>query len=286
VVASFSPRIFTRVDVDATGPAANQAAYCVCALGGQDCVVSVWLTCKAKAACVVHGLFTEDVLDLSWASDGATLLACSMDGSVACVRLEPHEIGVPLPHEEQADRLASLYGHDHGAAANGGAACSSAPVPHSAQMLLLEGASPVRSLSRGLAAAAPAQPPAHRRVGLSCPVHAGHPPMPATPPADSANRRAGSVGGWAAPEFSPEQVIRLQRETKTKDGRRRITPVAVDLPVVDMPDALPPPAAQDAFLSAQVAAPGLAGAVPPLSHGGVGVAPSGPIAPSEHSRQH
>lgn len=282
VVAAFSPRIFTRSDVDGTGPAAGRAAYCVCALGGQDCVVSVWLTCKAKAACVVHGLFTEDVLDLSWASDGATLLACSMDGSVACVRLEQHEIGSPLPHAEQADRLASLYGHDHGT--GGGETSSPAPLPHSAQMLLLEAASPARSVGRGLAAAAPVQPPVQRLAEPSSPVHAGQAPLPATPPADAAHRRAGacSLGGWAGPDFSPEQVIRLQRETKTKDGRRRITPVAVDLPVLDVPaPAPPPPAAQHALLSAPLAAPAFAAAAAPLALQNDGVvAPAEACAPS------
>ena len=192
---------------------------------------------------MVRDLFSEDVLDLSWASDGRTLLCCSMDGTVASIRLEPSEIGYPLSEDEQAARLAHLYGENY---MSGGAhIVAAAQLPQSAEMLQLEGTSPAKPLGRRHAEAAgcpplqprPAPKPSWVRgssTGPSSPqpTRGGAGGAPATPPPSRSSGAAIANGtspaGSGANQLSPEQVIRLQRETKTKDGRRRITPVAID----------------------------------------------------------
>ena len=85
VCAAFNPRTFRRAqtangDGGADGGAKKGAPYSCCALGGQDCTLSLWLTSSPKPLVVVRKIFEQDVLDLSWSPDGCTLLACSMDG--------------------------------------------------------------------------------------------------------------------------------------------------------------------------------------------------------------
>ena len=94
VCAAFNPRTFQRVApaapaaADGAGSAASNgngdssgdsggnsggnsggrvgSAYSCCALGGQDCTLSIWLTASPKPLVVVRQLFEQDVLDLSW----------------------------------------------------------------------------------------------------------------------------------------------------------------------------------------------------------------------------
>ena len=46
------------------------APYCCCAVGGQDCLLSIWLTSRPKPLVVVKDIFEQDVLDLAWTPDG------------------------------------------------------------------------------------------------------------------------------------------------------------------------------------------------------------------------
>ena len=77
----------------------GSATYFCCALGGQDCTLSLWLTSSPKPLVVVRKIFEQDVLDLAWSPDGYTLLAVSMDGSLACLRLEQAELGAIETHD-------------------------------------------------------------------------------------------------------------------------------------------------------------------------------------------
>ena len=68
VCTSFNPRVFRRVPKD--GQATASAPYTCCALGGQDAVLSLWVTASAKPLVVVRKIFEQDVLDIAWAPDG------------------------------------------------------------------------------------------------------------------------------------------------------------------------------------------------------------------------
>lgn len=62
-------------------------------MGSRDRTLSVWLTSLKRPLVVVHDLFTNSVLDISWSSSGLHLLACSWDGTVACIQFTSEEIG-------------------------------------------------------------------------------------------------------------------------------------------------------------------------------------------------
>lgn len=58
---------------------------------------------------VIKDLFDDSVLDISWSSRGDFLLACSWDGTVACVMFEQAEIGVPLSMDEKNALYERVY---------------------------------------------------------------------------------------------------------------------------------------------------------------------------------
>ena len=113
VVAAFSPQIYTPPPPPRPPPPPPRAPprrRTACAVGGQDCNLSVWLTSRAKPLVVVRDLFEKDVLDMAWSPDGRALFCVSMDGTLAALQLEVAEIGTPLPAAERQAWLQRLYG--------------------------------------------------------------------------------------------------------------------------------------------------------------------------------
>ncbi|GLV43884.1 hira [Carabus blaptoides fortunei] len=84
--------------------------YCCCAIGARDRSLSVWLTSLKRPLVVIHDLFTSSVLDLSWSSSGLHLIACSWDGTVACIEFTPEEIGKPLSTSDKNALYERMYG--------------------------------------------------------------------------------------------------------------------------------------------------------------------------------
>lgn len=84
--------------------------YCCCAIGSRDRSISVWLTSLKRPLVVIKDLFEDSVLDISWSSNGLHLLACSWDGTIACVVFSPEEIGSPLSVSEKNSLYERMYG--------------------------------------------------------------------------------------------------------------------------------------------------------------------------------
>ncbi|XP_069684030.1 protein HIRA isoform X2 [Periplaneta americana] len=84
--------------------------YCCCAIGSRDRSLSVWLTALKRPLVVIHELFSNSVLDLSWSGSGLQLMACSWDGSVAYVEFSEEELGKPLTFEEKSTLHERMYG--------------------------------------------------------------------------------------------------------------------------------------------------------------------------------
>ncbi|KAJ2025815.1 HIR complex subunit [Coemansia sp. IMI 209128] len=100
----FNPNVFRR---------AESPASCVCAAGGQDRGVSVWLTSQHMPIAAATNLFAGNLMDLAWhtapaaGDDGvvAVLAACSYDGTVAVMEFTEAELGRPIPAQEQQAML-------------------------------------------------------------------------------------------------------------------------------------------------------------------------------------
>ncbi|CAK8689613.1 protein HIRA-like [Clavelina lepadiformis] len=84
--------------------------YTCCAVGSRDRSLSVWLTSLRRPLVVIHDLFENSVMDLSWSFSGFSLLCCSWDGSIAYVEFTPDEIGQTLTQEEKNKLHKETYG--------------------------------------------------------------------------------------------------------------------------------------------------------------------------------
>lgn len=84
-VARFSRHMF-YAPPDPSAPPEDSGerapSYCV-ALGSQDRSITVWLVNRPRPVFSTKNLFKQSVADISWTPDGASLLACSTDGSIA-----------------------------------------------------------------------------------------------------------------------------------------------------------------------------------------------------------
>ncbi|XP_053626132.1 protein HIRA homolog isoform X2 [Plodia interpunctella] len=176
--------------------------YCCAALGSRDRALSIWLTSLKRPLVVVHDLFGDSVLDISWSSDGLNLLACSTDGSVACIQFTNKEIGTPLSKDEKNAFYEKIYGKC--LANSGGGELTSNLLVECAEIML----------------ARERQQP-------------GAPQLDTTPKADKSQSRVSAPSLSASPASPLLRPMDRQIETRTSDGKRRITPVFIPLTQAD-----------------------------------------------------
>ncbi|KAI5736112.1 hypothetical protein M8J76_000123 [Diaphorina citri] len=82
----------------------------VLAIGSRDHGVSVWLGGYPRPLVVIEDLFSSTVLDLAWSPNGLALLACSYDGTLACFLFTQSEIGLPISGSERNELYEKMYG--------------------------------------------------------------------------------------------------------------------------------------------------------------------------------
>lgn len=106
-VVRFNPSILCKkLKKDMSKP----QQYTCCAIGSRDRSLSIWLTALKRPLVVTHDLFTNSVLDISWSANGSELLCCSNDGTVAYIKFKPEEIGIPMKKKDVNHLLEKIYG--------------------------------------------------------------------------------------------------------------------------------------------------------------------------------
>ncbi|KAM3581865.1 HIR complex subunit [Umbelopsis sp. WA50703] len=113
-VACFNPKLFyfaTAESDSSAQPADEQrgSLASVCALGGQDRSISIWVTKYSRPLCVAADVFQNNIYDLAWSPDGRYVVACSQDGTVAFLQLD-EELGTAIEDDEMI-QLLSKYGY-------------------------------------------------------------------------------------------------------------------------------------------------------------------------------
>lgn len=83
---------------------------CCCAIGSRDRSISVWVTALERPLFAMEGLFMRPVLDLSWSANGLQLMACSGDGTVAYFEFTEKELGKALSLDEKNALYEKIYG--------------------------------------------------------------------------------------------------------------------------------------------------------------------------------
>uniref|UniRef100_A0A182Y5W5 Protein HIRA n=1 Tax=Anopheles stephensi TaxID=30069 RepID=A0A182Y5W5_ANOST len=184
--------------------------YCCLAVGARDRSLSIWLTALQRPLVVIHDLFQDSILDLSWSCDGYTLLTCSGDGHIACLQFTAQELGTPLSEEDKNILYQRMYGKN-------------ANIDLTAQAekeMIVENSDFLNVLKSNLVppTLVPPQPPqlgAKRDEGKSSQATAAAAPM--------------SMAIQSSSSLAAPTPILKQIETKTADGKRRITPMFIPL---------------------------------------------------------
>ncbi|XP_057601425.1 protein HIRA isoform X3 [Hippopotamus amphibius kiboko] len=194
-VVKFNPKIFKKKQKNGSS-AKPSCPYCCCAVGSKDRSLSVWLTCLKRPLVVIHELFDKSIMDISWTLDGLGTLVCSMDGSVAFLDFSQDELGDPLSEEEKSRIHQSTYGKSLAIMTE---AQLSTAVIENPEMLKYQRRQQQQQLDQKGSAA--------RETGSTTSV-------------------AGVVNGESLEDIR-KNLLKKQVETRTADGRRRITPLCI-----------------------------------------------------------
>uniref|UniRef100_A0A673VDQ5 Protein HIRA n=1 Tax=Suricata suricatta TaxID=37032 RepID=A0A673VDQ5_SURSU len=191
----FNPKIFKKKQKNGSS-AKPSCPYCCCAVGSKDRSLSVWLTCLKRPLVVIHELFDKSIMDISWTLNGLGILVCSMDGSVAFLDFSQDELGDPLSEEEKSRIHQSTYGKSLAIMTE---AQLSTAVIENPEMLKYQRRQQQQQLDQKSASA--------RETS-------------------SATSVAGVVNGESLEDIR-KNLLKKQVETRTADGRRRITPLCI-----------------------------------------------------------
>ncbi|NWY98968.1 HIRA protein, partial [Loxia curvirostra] len=195
-VVKFNPKIFKKKQKNGSSTKSS-CPYCCCAVGSKDRSLSVWLTCLKRPLVVIHELFDKSIMDISWTLNGLGILVCSMDGSVAFLDFSQDELGDPLSEEEKSNIHQSTYG-------------KSLAIMTEAQLstTIIENPEMLKYQQRQQQGD---QKNASIREG------SGN---------STAPKVASMVNGESLEDIR-KNLLKKQVETRTADGRRRITPLCI-----------------------------------------------------------
>ncbi|KAM3868468.1 protein HIRA [Diretmus argenteus] len=208
-VVKFNPKIFKKKQKNGSAPKPS-CPYCCCAVGSKDRSLSVWLTSLKRPLVVIHDLFDKSIMDISWTLTGLGILVCSMDGTVAYLDFSLDELGDPLNEEEKNTIHQNIYGKS--LAITSTEAQLSTTIIENPEMLKYQ-----------------------QDRQNSAQANAG--PGGAGP--ESAAPKLNSMMNGESLEDIRKNLLKKQVETRTADGRRRITPLCIaQLDTADFSPAL------------------------------------------------
>uniref|UniRef100_A0A669F3S5 Protein HIRA n=1 Tax=Oreochromis niloticus TaxID=8128 RepID=A0A669F3S5_ORENI len=196
-VVKFNPKIFKKKQKNGSSPKPS-CPYCCCAVGSKDRSLSVWLTSLKRPLVVIHDLFDKSIMDISWTLTGLGMLVCSMDGTVAYLDFSLDELGDPLNEEEKNSIHQNIYGKS--LAITSTEAQLSTTIIENPEVLKYQ-----------------------QERQNSAQANSG--PGGAAP--ESSAPKLNSVMNGESLEDIRKNLLKKQVETRTADGRRRITPLCI-----------------------------------------------------------
>jgi len=189
------------------------------AIGSRDRSLSIWLTNLRRPLVVTHDLFENSILDISWSKNGYELVVCSLDGTVAFISFTPAELGSLLSQQKVDELFLDLYG------------CTSKVMTSGAPVLI--------------------EDPALLQLQDKPAPDVSNKSTPTT----AVMNTASAFTSQSAKQ--PSINVSAQQESRTKDGRRRITPLMIAQPT-KVTDRVPLPfgkSANDIAISASQSTP-------------------------------
>uniref|UniRef100_A0A8C6ZLC6 Protein HIRA n=1 Tax=Nothoprocta perdicaria TaxID=30464 RepID=A0A8C6ZLC6_NOTPE len=198
-VVKFNPKIFKKKQKNGSSTKSS-CPYCCCAVGSKDRSLSVWLTCLKRPLVVIHELFDKSIMDISWTLNGLGILVCSMDGSVAFLDFSQDELGDPLSEEEKSNIHQSTYGKSLAIMTE---AQLSTTIIENPEMLKYQQRQQQQQVEQKNASI-----------------------REASGTTTAAPKVASMVNGESLEDIR-KNLLKKQVETRTADGRRRITPLCI-----------------------------------------------------------
>ncbi|CAI5797363.1 protein HIRA isoform X1 [Podarcis lilfordi] len=195
-VVKFNPKIFKKKQKNGSSTKSSHP-YCCCAVGSKDRSLSVWLTCLKRPLVVIHELFDKSIMDISWTLNGLGILVCSMDGSVAFLDFSQDELGDPLSEEEKSNIHQTTYGKSLAIMTE--AHLSTAIIENPEMLKYQQRQQQVEKKNEA----------ARDAAGSA-----------------AAPKVASMVNGESLEDIR-KNLLKKQVETRTADGRRRITPLCI-----------------------------------------------------------
>ncbi|KAJ8005623.1 hypothetical protein DPEC_G00119860 [Dallia pectoralis] len=192
-VVKFNPKIFKKKQKNGSSTKPS-CPYCCCAVGSKDRSLSVWLTSLKRPLVVIHDLFDKSIMDISWTLNGLGILVCSMDGTVAYLDFSQDELGDPLNEEEKNAIHHNIYGKSLAITTE---AQLSTTIIENPEMLKYQQDRQREELARQ---SLPHETQAHKLTSV--------------------------VNGESLEDIR-KNLLKKQVETRTADGRRRITPLCI-----------------------------------------------------------
>ncbi|XP_022752579.1 protein HIRA-like isoform X2 [Durio zibethinus] len=205
--------------------------YNVIAIGSQDRTITVWTTASPRPLFVAKHFFSQSVVDLSWSSDGYSLFACSLDGTVATFHFEVKELGHRLSDAELDELKRGRYGDIRGRQAN---------LVESPAQLLLEAASAKQTTSKKVALDVQ-----QNQISVKSSVELGVTNKNYEPQNNDGKKSGLAASNGLNKALSSARISSPveQREYRRADGRKRIIPEAVGVPIQQENKALDFPVA-------------------------------------------
>lgn len=206
---------------------AQSPPYTCLALGSKDAGASVWQAKSVRPFFNMRDIFSQEVIDISWGSDGYTLVACSPDGNLLYVKFEPSELGNVVPFDEEREIFAKIW-RQFGGPRDG------APLPETPAQFAMENSRRLEQQRSSKEATTVRTAVAVLQSGSEKVLAAG------TTQTQSASQQqqqlaivkvpmpgaSGSAGVVPTPPAGPD-LLASQKEIRARGGKRRIIPAAV-----------------------------------------------------------
>ncbi|XP_004518837.1 protein HIRA homolog [Ceratitis capitata] len=207
----FHDTVLTRLASNAD----RKLQYCCMAMGSRDRSLSVWMTALNRPLVVIHDLFSDSILDLSWGPAKCILMACSGDGTVACLQFSETELGTPVSDEEKNSLFQKTYGKS--VTLENGSTGAADILIENPELL-------VDTVEKPKPPTLPSAESSSQKLTLTQPT------VSSAKSNDHSDFTATMLNSSGSEERTSNfNSLRKQTETRTADGKRRITPVFVAL---------------------------------------------------------
>lgn len=228
-VCTFSPRLFSRQEftpetTDNSGYS-TQALVTVIACAGQDKTLSIWNTSSSRPLVVCQDLAAKSISDLAWTTDGLTIFASSLDGSIIAIEFEPGELGFIAPWSENDKALQKFGVNRRGVGVVEDVAALR--LEERSKAGELRGAEGRMGALMGDVASNPPPVLNGNGNGASTPMAGIVPSQPLIPNGRPAQDSPAPTPTPAEDENSAKLDAMKQRVTITKEGKKRVAPLLV-----------------------------------------------------------